>query len=288
MSIHAHIRQFTLAGALVGASAVAALTLAQAPNDTRLARLGERVTDVSPELGQLTGHPLEPGLDIAYKSIKHIRTNIKDYTCTMAKRERIDNKLGEYEYMFAKIRHEPFSVYLYFLKPEEAAGREVIYVAGANDGNLIAHEARGIKALVGAVQLKPNSALAMAGNRYPITEIGIQNLTRRLIEVGENDRKFGECDVKFIPNAKVNGRVCTCLQVTHPVPRKNFLFNMARVYIDDEMNIPIRYEAYDWPKSEGEAPLLMEEYTYVNVKTNVGLTDADFDPRNPNYKFYKR
>ncbi len=167
-------------------------------------------------------------------------------------------------------------------------GREVIYVAGQNDGNLIAHEAKGLKALVGAVNLKPNSPMAMHGNRYPITELGILNLTKRLVEVGESDRKFGECEVQEYPNAKINNRTCTCIQVKHPIPRKNFRYHLARIYIDDELNVPIRFEAYDWPKEEGGQPLLLEEYTYVNVKLNAGLTDADFDPRNANYKFYKK
>jgi outer membrane lipoprotein-sorting protein len=76
--------------------------------------------------------------------------------------------------------------------------------------------------------------------------------------------------------------------VEHPVPRRNFRYHKALIFIDDQLNIPVRFEAYDWPKQEGGQPLLLEEYTYVNVKFNVGLTDADFDPRNPNYKFYKK
>jgi hypothetical protein len=241
----------------------------------------------SKELGALTGHPLEPALDRAYKALKDLNSNVKDYTATLVKRERVDGDLTEYEYMFTKIRHQPFSVYMYFLKPADKVGREVIYVAGKNEGNLVAHEEQGIKKLIGPVSLKPNAPLAMQGNRYPITEVGIMNLTRRLIEVGESDRKYGECDVKHTPNAKVNGRVCTLVQVTHPVPRKNFRYHKALIYIDDELNIPIRFEAYDWPSQEGGQPILLEEYTYVNIKLNAGLTDADFDTRNPKYKFYK-
>src|SRR5687767_7943582 len=67
----------------------------------------------SPELGQLTGHPLEPALDRAYKALKQIEREYKDYTCTLVKRERVDGKLTDYEYMFTKVRHEPFSVYMY-------------------------------------------------------------------------------------------------------------------------------------------------------------------------------
>jgi hypothetical protein len=223
-------------------------------------------------------HPLQPALEIAQKGLAGIRANIKDYSCTVVKRERIDGKLGEHEYMFAKIRQQPFSVYLYFLGPDSVKGQEVIY-------NMLAHAGSGVRAMMGMVSLKPQSMLAMQGNRYPITELGVENLTRRLVEVAEHDKQFGECDVNFYPNAKVNGRICTCIQVTHPVPRRNFRFHLARVFIDDELTIPIRYEAYDWPQEQGGQPLLMEEYTYMNVKTNNGFTDADFDPKNTAYKF---
>jgi outer membrane lipoprotein-sorting protein len=230
-------------------------------------------------------HPLQPALEIAQRGLAGIRANIQDYSATVVKRERIDGKLGEHEYMFAKIRQQPFSVYLYFLGPDSVKGQEVIYVDGRNDGNMLAHAGSGVRAMVGTVSLKPQSMLAMQGNRYPITELGVENLTRRLVEVAEHDKQFGECEVNFYPNAKVNGRICTCIQVVHPVPRRNFRFHLARVFIDDELTIPIRYEAYDWPQEQGGQPVLMEEYTYMNVKTNNGFTDADFDPKNTAYKF---
>ena len=110
-------------------------------------------------------------------------------------------------------------------------------------------------------------------------------LVKRLIEVAEADRKYGEVEVKFYKNAKVNDRSCMVIQVTHPVPRNVFLFHLARVYIDDEMQLPIHYEAYLWPNKPGEPPPLDESYSYLNLKLNVGLTDADFDYKNPKYGF---
>jgi outer membrane lipoprotein-sorting protein len=230
-------------------------------------------------------HPLQPALELARKGLANLQANIHDYSCTIVKRERIDGKLKEHDYIFAKIRHEPFSVYLYFLAPEDSKGQEVIWVDGHNDGNMLAHAGSGVRAMVGTVSLKPQSMIAMEGQRYPITEIGVENLAGRLVEVAEHDAQFGECEVNFFPGAKVNGRVCTCIQVVHPVPRRNFRFHLARVFIDDEYTIPIRYEAYDWPTEAGGQPVLMEEYTYMNVKINNGFTDADFDPKNTAYKF---
>ena len=222
---------------------------------------------------------------MARSGLDTVNRNIADYTCTMVKRERIDGKVTGPEYMYVKIRQHPFSVYMYFLKPANEAGREVIYVEGRNRGKMIAHEGQGLRKRLGAVELLPTSALAMEGNKYPITQVGVKNLLTRLIEVGTEDMKYGECTVTYRKNARVNDRVCTIIEVTHPVPRRNFLFHKALIYVDDQLNVPIRYEAYTWPKTPGGRPVLDEEYTYLNMKVNVGLTDADFDPANPNYHF---
>jgi len=229
-------------------------------------------------------HPLMPALRWAKQGLADIN-KVQDYSCTLVKRERIDGTLGEHEYIFVKVRHQPFSVYTYFLGPPRVKGQEAIYVDGMNSGNLLAH-GNGIKhRLIGTVSLKPTSPLAMSGNRYPITEMGMRRLLERLLEIGTNDVKYGECTVKWIQNAKINQRSCTCIEVQHPVPRRNFLFHLARIYVDDEMQLPIRYEAYDWPARQGEQPQLTEEYTFLNVKVNNGFTDADFGPDNTTYGF---
>ena len=75
------------------------------------------------------------------------------------------------------------------------------------------------------------------------------------------------------------------IEVVHDERRTPFEFHKAQVFIDDELNIPVRYVAYDWPSTPGGKPILMEEYTYVDVVLNVGLTDRDFDITNPEYSY---
>lgn len=246
----------------------------------------QAATTAAPQLspGQAGEHPLMPTLRWAYSGLDNL-ANLQDYSATVAKRERIGGKVMDYEYMFVKLRHRPFSVYMNFVGPPALKGQEVIFVEGQNDGNMWAHGV-GIKnTMFGTVSIKPDGPIAMHNQRYPLTELGILNLTRRLVEVGEQDVKYGECEVKFYEGAKINNRVCTCIEVIHPVPRRNFLFHLARIFVDKEYNLPIRYESYDWPKEPGTPPELMEEYTYLNLKLNNGFTDADFDIKNPNYKF---
>ena len=136
------------------------------------------------------------------------------------------------------------------------------------------------------MRIDPNGLIAMKGQRYPITEAGIEKLAEKLIERGLRDRKLvKDCEVSFLRNAKIRDRVCTVLQVKHAKPLPQLDFHVAQIFIDDELGVPIRYAAYNFPKAAGQKPELIEEYTYLNLKLNVGLTNKDFDPKNPEYKF---
>ena len=208
---------------------------------------------------------------------------LKDYSATLVRRERIRGKLGGYEYASIKIRHEPFSVYACFQAPAAVRGQEVVYTVGQNQGNLLAHKMR----VPVTVSLDPDGLIAMSGRHYPLTEIGLVNLVRRLVEVGQQDVHYGECEVKYFTGAKVNDRVCTVIQVVHPTPRDQFRFHLARVFVDDELMVPIRYESHDWPREPGGQPELIEEYTYLDLKLNNGFTDEDFSARNPAYHFHQ-
>jgi hypothetical protein len=239
-------------------------------------------------------HPLDPALEMAEAALKHIQENVKDYTCRIFKQERIRGELQPQESMDAKVRNRklqdgkvvvPLSCYMKFVNPDNVKGREVVWVEGKNNNKLRAHEGGTAGRFLPSVWLDPDGPLAMRGQLHPIYDIGIENLVIKLIERGTKERKYAECDVKFIPGAKINGRVCTVLQVLHPIQRPHFEFCKAEIFIDDELKVPTRYAAYYWPSKPGEPEQLLEAYTYLNVKTNVGLTDADFDSDNPNYNF---
>ncbi len=256
-------------------------------------RVFKNVSNTSEAANRPDRHPLDSALKIAYEGLHHSQANIRDYTATITRRELVNGKLSDYQSMFVKVRNRktrdgqtivPLSAYLKFTSPSSVAGREVVWVEGKNEGKLCAHEARGLISLK-SWWLDPDGRFAMDGNKYPIYEIGVENLAAKLIEKGERDRKYGECEVKFYENAKINGRLCSVIKVIHPIRRDHFDFHIAQIYIDNEMNIPVRYAAWTWPEKEGGRPVLEEEYTYTNVKLNVGLTDADFSPNNPNYNF---
>lgn len=241
------------------------------------------VAEASTSVAAESEHPLAPATRWARRWLANIDA-VQDYSCTFAKRERLDGEMGGYTYMDCKIRHRPFSVYLLFTSPAKVKGQEVLYVDGRHDGQLRAHGV-GLKSWIGTISLLPTAPRAMEGNRHPVTEIGIRNLTAGFIEITERDSVYGECEVKYIEGAKVNGRPCTVIQITHPVERREFDYHLARFFVDDELQVPIRYESYGWPQEPGGDPVLNEEYTYLKLKFNNGFTDADFDEENAEYDF---
>lgn len=235
-------------------------------------------------------HPLAPALNLARVRRAHIREHVRDFTCILVKRERINGQLRDYEYLATKVRREqrqgdtittPFSVYTQYLGPKKVRGRKVLYVQGENDGKMLVRNG-GSRFNYITIKLKPNSAAALRESRYPITELGLDAFTARLIEQTLSDIRndpYGENSrIRFFHQASVDDRPCLHIQVVHPTRAKEFSFHVANIYIDSELHMPIRIETYDWPKNAADEPVLQEEFTFTRLKLNVGLVDADFSP----------
>jgi hypothetical protein len=189
----------------------------------------------------------------------------------------LNGDLGESQHIMMKVRHQPFSVYMYFLKPFQ--GREVLYVDGSNNNELTVLES-GWKRNLGKMNLDPNGMVAMRGQKHPITEVGIRNLTAKLIAGKTAEMQFMECNVTSNQNTKIGDRSATMIQIEHPVPRKEFATHITRIFLDNELRVPIHYDCYMWP-APGQTPPLDASYTYSNLRVNNGLAARDFDATNP-------
>jgi hypothetical protein len=228
-------------------------------------------------------HPLLPVIRWAREGLPALE-KVQDYCALFVSHERVNGRLYDEQYARIKVRQRPLSVYAEFLRPASIKGREVLYVEGRHQGRMLVHLS-GVQRMLGVVSVRPDGPFAMFGHRYPITEIGLLNMVRRLLEVAEGDLRHGECKVRVVQGARINDHACTWIEVTHPLERPFFTFHVVRIFIDDQLNLPIRYEAYDFPAAPGGPPELIEQYSYLDLKLNNGYTDADFDVKNPQYHF---
>ena len=208
---------------------------------------------------------------------------VDDYTCTFVKRERLDGTLSPPHVMHMKARTRPASIYFKFQKPNK--GREAIYVAGRHKDHVLAHDVGLAKVIAGTMLLDPKGEMAMDGCRHPITEAGIGSLVDTVALRWQRELTHEESQVTVNPDMTIGPRPCTLIESVHPQRQPGFLFHKVKLYIDHELGLPVRFEAYDWPTTPGAPGVLVEEYAYIDLKLNVGLTDHDFDPNNHSYSF---
>jgi hypothetical protein len=210
---------------------------------------------------------------------------IPDYTYQLRKQERISDELQEPQVLITKIRHEPFSVYLRFTAPNNVKGKEAIYVEGANDGKLIGHGV-GFQKVFGTQKLDPKSALAMMGNRNPITDSGMKNILLKLKAVLARPEALSTYQFASLEGEEVvDKRPCFAMEIRNPKPTRDNLYARSKITFDREWGLPVRFQRWYWSAATGGKELLVEDYAYEQVKFNCGLTDKDFDPENPEYDF---
>jgi len=209
--------------------------------------------------------------------------SVSDYTCTFYKRERINGRLTPLYVMAMKARTKPRSIYFKFSDPYK--GREAIFVEGHNGGRILAHDVGFTKLLAGTMELEPASSRAMEDNRHPITDAGIGALIDTVARRWAAELSSEESVIVFDSDMTIGPRHCLLVESIHSRHQPDFQFYKVRLFIDSELNLPIRFEGYDWPKEPGAPADLAEEYSYIDLELNVGLGHIDFDACNRQYSF---
>lgn len=201
---------------------------------------------------------------------------VRDYTCLFIKREKLGGHLQPENQIAMKVRTQPFSVHLKWLSPKAQVGQEACYVAGKNRG-MMRVRSPGLLGAVGWVSIEPTDPRVQQNSRHSITEAGIGNLIERFTTGWEQERRHGLTQVR-VGEFEFNKRRCTRVETIHPPTGHGEKFTSYRnvLYFDKETTLPVRIEVYDWPRggTEGE---LIEVYSYINLRTNVGLGDESFN-----------
>jgi hypothetical protein len=215
---------------------------------------------------------------------------IPGYTAQLRKQEVVHGKLLDEQTIFLKCRHQPFSVYLLWLTGD--AGQEVLYVEGANNGKLLAHDG-GWKSRLPAFSLSPECALALHDSRYPVTAAGLLGLMEIMEEIHRHDldnSTFASCHLNT--ECDFNGRACfefTTRYKNHAVSPR---YRKSITRIDREWNVPLDTQHFEWPKdrcavseSEVDELTLVESYQFTEVDFDYEPHELDFDRSNPEYRF---
>lgn len=212
---------------------------------------------------------------------------IDNYTATFYKREVVNGVLDGPSVMQVKIRHKPFSVYMKWLVGDK--GRELLYVDGQHDNEMLVRLG-GAKRLIPTLKLNPTGEQAMKEARYPITDIGLLNLAKKIVAYRRNDlatKKLPKC-VMF-DDQVLNERKCYCFVIEYESAKDSKDYRKSILFIDKQHLVPVCIQNFGWgaPSKSGaerDKETLIEDYRYSGLQLESRLADADFDPANKSYR----
>lgn len=224
----------------------------------------------------------DTNMDEALRLIREAQakfSKVKDYRCTYLRDEVIEGKMLN-NHAILSIRHAPFSVGMEWVGPASKKGRRTVWTEGRNGGKMT------VKVLL-KMDLDPQESVKRKESRHTINEAGLKNLIDRYHRSWVKEQQLGLTQI-IIQDAQFTIKLpgkdyhldCICVTSVHPPDsQKHFLFHIAKLYFDKKTGLPVRSENYDFPAPGQQYGPLVERYTYLDVQTNLGLTDEHFTIR---------
>jgi hypothetical protein len=200
--------------------------------------------------------------------IRRYDREVKGYTTTLRKQERLEGRLERSELIDVAFREDPFSVLMRWRGRAERASA-VLYVKGQYGDQLLVRPA-GILAVAGIVTRDPNGRDAKKSGRYPLTEFGIKIGMQRTLASWQKTHKEGELHIEYLGVKRIReagDRPCWVLKRTrYKEPEADGITELT-VYIDKENWLQVGNVL------KGEEGRLIGEYFFRDIKLN-----PDFKP----------
>lgn len=217
------------------------------------------------------GDDMETALSLMEESLEIIDT-LHDYRAIFYKQERINGKLFAEEKILMKWM-APQYIYMRFEQGEQK-GQELIYVEGRND-NLMTVSPGGAMGMM-TLDIAPDSDMALKKNRHTVPEAGIGPNLSQSLSILETDLRNPAATVwvEYVDSVVFDNKECHLIRI-----HESSYATLSEVYIYRDTKLPAGFISYD------ESGELFESYRYVDIHTNIGLSEYDFDPNNEEYDF---
>lgn len=202
--------------------------------------------------------------------------SVHSYKAILEKQVRIDGVLQDPEEIELKVRHKPYAVYMQW----KGDGQEALYVEGEHDNHVLARAKTGLAALKGVWKLEPDSSKAMEGNRYPITEIGVQKLTQRVRDFFAEEKRacVVSCTHQF---EDLDDNPTIIVQMSFPTQEES-QYSTCKYLFDAESKLLYGVELCEWDY-KGDPAGIAEKYIYREINCSDCPDDEEFDSEYPEY-----
>src|SRR5262249_19637125 len=174
--------------------------------------------------------------------------------------------------------------------PKERASRKLSYPVKDGDSYDITRMLFKDPALLALIKVRIpiDESISRGESRHTVAEAGLKYLVEEFCKSWEAEMPLGiaqvtiqDGEVKIHLDKEDIVRQCRVITTTHDLKdrgRKEIRYYRSQVYLDKETGMLFRAQNFDWPRSEGDMQgFLVEDYTYLNMRTNIGLTNKDFE-----------
>ncbi|GIW80299.1 MAG: hypothetical protein KatS3mg105_2106 [Gemmatales bacterium] len=202
--------------------------------------------------------------------IRRYNKEVKGYTLTFQKQERINGVLQNKELIKVAFRDKPHSVYFEWLEGARKAER-VLYVEGENKNkqgkSMLLARPRGafIRRLIGdIVEREVDGADAKQSGRLTLDQFGFKKNTERTLASMKMAKERGALNVKFLGEKKIeelNNRVCYVFRRHYDKPELDGIAELT-IFVDKETWLQTGNILKD---KDGN---LIAEYYFRDVKLN--------------------
>src|SRR5262245_11990944 len=201
---------------------------------------------------------------------------VRDYTCTFTRQEMRNGTLSGEQVAEMKVRSAPVGVYVRFARPDTVAGMEVAYT-GARKLPKMRYRPAGVDGAKGFKTVDLDDAKFLAENRHPVTEWTMAAIIDRVSAATAREKTLNNPVEVYASDYQFAGRNVTRYEILTRRPHAFRYAHRMLVYVDKETKLPMRFEAYDQPKSGAAVGDLLEAYSFSDMKLNVGLGENAFD-----------
>lgn len=186
----------------------------------------------------------------------HLRQH-GSYRTRFIRQERVDDELLEPEEIQATIQSQPLAVHLEW----PASGQRAVYVAGANDGQILVRLG-GAKRLLGVLRLDPHSPRVMKTSRHPITEMGLLNCIDQLLDGLGRTEQLSCREIVSDREAGFRSRIFRVEQIGQSGTTE---IETTIIKIDESLGLPIQIDRYNSTALDDPAALV-EHFEYRDIQ----------------------
>ncbi len=234
--------------------------------------------DGPPNASDMTNLARQDPFAFLQNCMKLYDKNVRGYQVILQKQERLQGKLQNREIIEVAFREQPYSVSMRWLEGARKADR-VVFVAGENEGMMLAHPAGVAGKLVKVVKRKVDSDEARQSGRYTLDQFGFKKSLQRILSSMQAAKQKDALHLQFLGETKVfecDQRICFKLKRTYESPEADGTEDLT-LYVDRENFLPVGIVVRGKMDAATGNRELLGEYFFRDLRLNPQFSPQQFN-----------